>query len=71
MFILPVPSIGESAPAFSTSAGFDILISVTGRHADKQQSVELILKSVSGGGEERGELSRKIGIYENRRSESG
>lgn len=29
--ILPVPSKGESAPTFSTSAGFDILISAAGK----------------------------------------
>lgn len=29
---LPVPSKGESAPTFSTSAGFDILMSATHRH---------------------------------------
>lgn len=34
--ILPVPSNGESAPTFSTSTGFDILISVAGKHTDKQ-----------------------------------
>lgn len=41
--ILPVPSSGESAPTFSTSTGFDILISVTGRHTDKQQSASWFL----------------------------
>lgn len=41
--ILPVPSNGESAPTFSTSTGFDILISVTGRHTDKQQSASWFL----------------------------
>lgn len=40
-FILPVPSSGELTPTFSTSAGFDILISAIkeGKRADEQQVI--------------------------------